>query len=178
MARKTEKDYKIEALQSEVDNLKERDSLRKSWESLSDNLKLGILIAIILICIAIFICFYLEIRNATGIGLIDEAEYQRIMAKVDSTCWEIAKNSYKDLKDTINNTATGEAFIKASNDSLLLELNGSEYGLYGVFDYQNGYIAGFIAGKYARLVFSESSLGNGRALSLYIDDIKLVFYGK
>ena len=175
-AKKNDKDLKIEALEAQVKNLEEAKKTRKRWNSTPSKWQIAIVIGIVICLLGIAIYFYLEVKAAMDISTITESEFQRIATIVDGSRWKVAKNDFPLLREALNEKLTGFGYTSTADGTIDLELYGTDYGLWGSFFYDSGYITGFLKGSRTRLFFSESVLKLGRTLTLYIGEEKIVFY--
>lgn len=177
MAKKNDKDLKIEALENKVKNLEEARSTRARWDSIPHKWQVAIAIVLVAILFSMIIYFYLEIRRTIEVALITEEDFHRITMIVKDTNWKVSKSSFSDLQSALNDKRiNGDASITVDDNKIEILVEGEAYSYFGIFTYDNGYIAGTLEGKRARMFFSESILKKGRTLTLNIDDMKIVFY--
>ena len=148
----------------------------KGWNSLSEKKKLFVTILLVFVIVIASIYFYSEVKRVNSIEPIGEDEYSRILMIMGSSKWKASKSGYKVLCNYLSSDLTGICYISINSEFLDLEFEGKRFGLYSEFGYSDGYISGFVDMLPCKLLFSESVLGTGRAITLFIDDEKIVFY--
>ena len=156
--------------------MKKETKKEKGWNTLSERKKLFIVVLLVLAIVTAAIYFYSEVKRVNSIQPIDQEEYSRILMVMDSSKWKASKTGYKALSEYISPALTGMCYISSDSEFLFLEFEGNGFGLVAEFGFSDGYIKGLVDMHQCGIFFSESLLNTGRAITLVIDDAKIVFY--
>lgn len=156
--------------------MKKEETKAKGWSSLSERKKFVVVALIVALILFSSLYFYSEVKRVNSVTVIDESEYSRILMLVSGTKWKASKAGYKALREHVSPDLTGMCYVTATDESLLLEIEGKRCGYLAEFNYSNGYVVGLVDMIRSEIFFSESVLNTARALTMVLNGEKIVFY--
>lgn len=133
---------------------------------------LALTISTFFIFLLLFLSF--AILREVKIDKLSEKDYQYILSTIGERNWKVSKSSKDKLVEYVSSDITGEMKTKRKDNLLILTIKGQTDYNY-VFSFHNGYILSLFSSFICYLTYSESNTKSGRAITLNINQDKIVF---